>query len=134
MRTEHRRDLGRAGEDLAARLLEDHGLRVLDRNWRDGRRGELDIVAADPDGGGLVIVEVRTRTGSRFGSALESVDVRKIARVRRLAAAWLSAHDAHGPVRFDVVAVTAPWRPGPPAPVEEALSGAEVAWVRGVAP
>ncbi|CAM5392865.1 hypothetical protein SATRM34S_01977 [Streptomyces atroolivaceus] len=38
--------LGRYGEDLAARLLADAGMTVLDRNWRC-RTGEIDIVARD---------------------------------------------------------------------------------------
>ncbi len=134
MRTEHRRELGQAGEDLAARMLAEQGLRILDRNWHDGRRGELDIIAVDDDTGRLVVVEVRTRTGRRFGSAMESVDVRKFAQVRRLAGAWLAAHDIHGRVRFDVVAVTVPWRPGPPPSIEDSIAQAEVVWVRGVTP
>jgi len=140
MRTGHRAELGRAGEDLAVRLLEDEGLLVLDRNWRDGRRGELDIVAWDEGGDALVFVEVRTRTGVARGTALESVDARKLARLRRLAAAWLACHDVHARVRLDVVAVTvqAPRtqarsrpRPQPPA-VALPLDGARVEWVQGV--
>ena len=40
--------IGRFGEELAARWLEDAGLRILDRNWRCAE-GEIDIVAADGD-------------------------------------------------------------------------------------
>jgi putative endonuclease len=40
--------LGRRGEDLAARYLEERGLVVLSRNWRC-RHGELDLVATDAD-------------------------------------------------------------------------------------
>lgn len=142
MRTGHRAELGRAGEDLAVRLLEDDGLLVLDRNWRDGRRGELDIVAWDEGGGALVFVEVRTRTGVARGTALESVDARKLARLRRLAAAWLACHDVHGRVRLDVVAVTAPARQPQlrSQPRSQSLSGpislggARVEWVQGVQP
>ena len=39
--------LGAAGEHTARLLLEEAGLCVLDTNWRDGRRGELDIIARD---------------------------------------------------------------------------------------
>jgi putative endonuclease len=38
--------LGRRGEDLAARYLEQRGLVILSRNWRC-RAGELDLVATD---------------------------------------------------------------------------------------
>ncbi|MDX6350143.1 MAG: putative endonuclease, partial [Streptomyces sp.] len=56
--------LGRYGEDVAARTLRDAGLRVLDRNWRAGRRGEIDILASDGDA--LVVCEVKTRRDGGF--------------------------------------------------------------------
>ena len=40
--------LGRRGEDIAAEYLTEHGLVVLDRNWRC-RHGELDIVCTDSE-------------------------------------------------------------------------------------
>ena len=40
-----RRVLGVAGEYTARLIIEEAGLRVLECNWRDGRRGELDIIA-----------------------------------------------------------------------------------------
>ncbi|MEU0420275.1 YraN family protein, partial [Streptomyces microflavus] len=40
--------LGRYGEDLAARLLTDAGMAVIERNWRC-HAGEVDIVARDGD-------------------------------------------------------------------------------------
>ena len=42
-----RRVLGVAGEYTARLIIEEAGLRVLECNWRDGRRGELDIIARD---------------------------------------------------------------------------------------
>lgn len=51
-------ELGKWGEDLAARMLEDKGYRIIARDWRDGHK-DLDIVAIDD--GWLVVVEVKTR-------------------------------------------------------------------------
>ena len=68
------------------------------------RDGELDIVAMDGDD--VVVVEVKTRSGTGFGHPAEAVTRAKVARLRRLAAEWLSAHDLHAAgVRIDVVAV-----------------------------
>ncbi len=61
------------------------GWKVLARNVRiDGV--ELDIVARSPaPQSRLVVVEVRARSNAAFGSPLESVDDRKVARLYRAA-------------------------------------------------
>ena len=98
--------LGAYGERVAVRVLTDAGLTVLDRNWRC-RDGELDLVARDGDA--LVFCEVKTRTGTGFGSPAEAVTRSKRRRLRVLASAWLAAHDHHAPdLRFDVVGVHVP--------------------------
>mgnify|MGYP003043657471 CR=1 FL=1 len=65
-----RRVLGAAGEYTARLLLQEKGLRILESNWRDGRRGELDVIARDDTDSSCswtVVVEVRTRGGRRRG-------------------------------------------------------------------
>lgn len=44
---DYRKYLGQAGEDYACRFIEEQGLEVLERNWRDSNRGELDILARE---------------------------------------------------------------------------------------
>ena len=137
-----RRALGAAGEYTARLVLEDEGLRLLDTNWRDGRRGELDIIArdeTDPLRSWTVIVEVRTRVGRRKGSALASVDHRKVSRLRALTGAWCRAHGhLASRVRIDVVAITVDARTlgSWPGPMDKAVDlralGAQVVWLRGV--
>jgi putative endonuclease len=105
--------LGRRGEDLAARYLEQRGLVILSRNWRC-RHGEIDLVATDSRR--LVVCEVKTRSGTRYGEPAEAVDERKAARIRLATNAWLQAHQVRWvQVRFDVVAVVA--APGSPVTV-----------------
>ncbi|MCR2801070.1 MULTISPECIES: YraN family protein [unclassified Microbacterium] len=97
---------GRAGEQRAARYLEQAGWRVLDRNWRCAQ-GEVDIVATCADS--LVVVEVKTRRSDAFGHPLEAVDERKRRRLWQLAFAWLAAHPdlVQGRrLRLDVIAIT----------------------------
>ena len=99
-----RRALGRWGEDVAVRHLEQQGLEVLDRNWRC-RDGELDLVVREA--GTIAFVEVKTRSGLGYGEPAEAVSRVKARRIHGLAARWLGekrprgAHD----LRFDVVAV-----------------------------
>ncbi len=106
--------LGRRGEQIAARHLESRGLSILDRNWRCPQ-GEIDIVARD--GVEVVFVEVKTRAGLGYGHPLESITTVKLARLRRLAAAWCEAHPGrHERIRIDAIAVIAP--AGGPVQVE----------------
>ncbi|SEG54496.1 putative endonuclease [Nonomuraea solani] len=96
-------ELGKQGEQLAVTYLEAKGMRVIERNWRC-RHGEIDIIAED--GPTLVVVEVKTRSGRSHGTALESVRPAKLARLRMLAAQWLSAQPhTYETVRVDVIAL-----------------------------
>jgi len=102
--------VGAYGERVAARLLADAGMDVLDRNWRCAL-GELDLVARDGDT--IVFCEVKTRRGDRYGTPAEAVTARKARRLRALAAEWLRAYpDRRAGIRFDVVTVR-PRRAGP---------------------
>lgn len=97
-------EVGRYGEDVAARSLMAQGWEVLVRNWRCAD-GELDIIAVD--GACLVAVEVKTRRSAAYGSPQEAVTWRKLHRIRRLTAAWLASQERAFPaVRVDVLAVT----------------------------
>lgn len=98
--------LGRRGEEIAARYLASRGLAIVERNWRCPQ-GEIDLIARD--GGELVFVEVKTRSSVAFGHPLESITPVKLARLRRLAAAWCDAHPgSHDRIRIDAIAVIAP--------------------------
>lgn len=98
-------ELGRAGEDAAARHYEASGYEVIARNWRC-RVGEIDLILRR--GGVLVFCEVKTRRGSGFGAGWEAVTARKCAKVRRVAEAFLltARQMAGGPIRFDVASVS----------------------------
>ena len=63
--------LGYDCEDRAVSLLEDQGLRLLERNF-SGKTGEIDLIAQD--GTYLVFVEVRARSNRLFESAAGSVN------------------------------------------------------------
>src|SRR5260370_41150103 len=62
-------ELGRAGEKAAADLLRKRGYEVVGAGFL-ARRGELDLVCRR--GNDLVVVEVKTRTDSSFGTPLEA--------------------------------------------------------------
>lgn len=84
-------DLGARGEALAAGYLLGRGWEILAHNWRCSR-GEVDLVARDPEGV-VVICEVKTRSGTGYGSPLEAITYAKAVRLRRLAAEWARSQD-----------------------------------------
>ena len=101
-------ELGRRGEERAARYLADVGYDVIARNWRC-REGEIDLVAVDADH--VVVVEVKTRRGEGYGHPFEAIDARKRARLWRLACAWVAEHRdvvQRRRLRIDAVAVIGP--------------------------
>lgn len=113
---------GRLGEEIAARYLCDQGWQLLDRNWRpgpgSGLRGELDLVALDPDGDApvLVALEVKTRRGLAVGTPAGAVTLTKLAQLRALAGRWAETHRPPGTaagLRVDVLSVLL--RPDGPA-------------------
>lgn len=99
-----RQRAGAAAELAAERHLVAAGCRVLDRNARY-REGELDLVVRERDV--IAFVEVRLRTGERFGGAATSVDAFKQKRLARAAQRWLAERfgERWPACRFDVVAV-----------------------------
>lgn len=95
-------DLGHWGEQKAAEYLEHKGLRIVDRNWRDGHR-DIDIVAVDADM--LVIVEVKTRYNNTFTEPETAVDRNKIKNLCMAANKYVKLKCVDLPVRFDIVTV-----------------------------
>ena len=130
------REVGRRGEQIAARYLTDLGWQVLERNWRpsSGRRGGQRRPGQQPGPGApgapgsadqapdgprqgsrprLVVIEVKTRTSTRLGPPGAAVDARKVARLRALAGAWAASHEVpHEGLRLDVISLLL--RPGQP--------------------
>ncbi|HEV7948299.1 MAG TPA: YraN family protein [Glaciihabitans sp.] len=103
-------ELGRRGEVLAVAHLEEEGLDGVGRNWRC-RLGEIDVIARD--GGQLVFVEVKTRSSVAFGTPLDAITLGKLARLRRLAAAWCAENRANcDRIRIDAIGIVVPnWGP-----------------------
>ena len=99
----NRKALGELGERWARDYLEKRGYRIRDTNFHC-REGEIDIVAQHEDS--LVFVEVRTKTGSAFGTPEESVTTAKQEKLASVAMSYLQTHDGlPSEWRIDVVAI-----------------------------
>ena len=98
-----RHRLGQDSEEATAVWLSGAGWRVLARRRRSSDGGEVDLLAIDPSGA-LVAIEVRARRTHRSGSALESVDARRVDRLRRTLAAFARASsEPRRGLRIDLV-------------------------------
>lgn len=94
---------GRTGEAHAASYLQSMGYEVIGRNLRISGC-EIDILAMCEQC--LVVVEVKTRLSSAFGTPLEQIDRRKLRRLE-IAARALSTQWGGRPVQIDVVGIQA---------------------------
>ena len=99
------RELGRFGEERAARYLRLRGYRIVETNYTC-RAGEIDLIACR--GRYIVFVEVKLRKNAVFAEAREFVTRSKQKRIILAAKYWLSRHPTELQPRFDVVEVYAP--------------------------
>jgi putative endonuclease len=96
--------LGNYGEQVAAAWLQSKGCKILAKNYRSPRRGEVDIIARD--GKLLLFVEVKTRQEGSKIRGLDAVGKDKQALIERGANSWLKRLGTRNlPWRFDVIEV-----------------------------
>lgn len=98
-------ELGKRGEDAAARYLRLNGYEILERNWTC-RFGEADIIARDEEGV-LCFVEVKTRRSIEAGIPEEAVTPDKQRRYEKVALCYLVESDCDDGmgVRFDAIGI-----------------------------
>jgi len=96
-------ELGKLGEEIARKFLEEKGYRIKATNWTWGK-AELDIVAED--GNILVFVEVKTRQSITFGYPEESVGSKKEKMMYAAAVEYMDAINYEKEIRFDIISVT----------------------------
>lgn len=97
---------GQQAENEACRHLTQHGLLLIEQNFRC-RLGEIDLIMWDNKT--LVFVEVRFRTLDHFGGAAASISEAKQRRIIRTAQTYLTRHQGREPAcRFDVVTLSPP--------------------------
>jgi len=99
--------LGDHGEDFAAKWLKKHGYKILHQNYKLGD-DEADIIAIDPDGETVVIVEVKTRT-SNEPAPEASISRKKQFNLARFASRLSKRKEFRGrQIRFDAIAIVWP--------------------------
>ena len=96
-------NIGLEAEQLARRYLEQNNLRLVTTNF-SCKLGEIDLIMRDQKT--LCFIEVRYRRSCHFGSAAESIDLRKQQKLIRTALVYLNMHSENNtPCRFDVISI-----------------------------
>ena len=99
--------LGKAGEQMAAELLEIKGFEIVARNFRY-KRSEIDLIVSKENL--LVFVEVKTRTNLDFGQPETFVTANQRRQIHAAAGEYIHQADWQHDIRFDIIAIT----PGSP--------------------
>lgn len=102
------KQLGLKQESVACRYLEEQGYKILERNWRWSNRGEIDIIAIDPNRFNreyLIFIEVKYRSYS-MEMSLGAVNYKKIEQIKKLALIYLSRKQIKNQnISFDFIAI-----------------------------
>ena len=101
----NRKSFGYTGEKIACKFLIESNYKIVEQNFYYNG-GEIDIIAFDTLQNELVFIEVKTRSNSAYGFAVESVDDYKINKIIRGARYYLhKKHHDNVDVRFDVIEI-----------------------------
>ncbi len=102
---EHSRSIGKKGEEIALRFLEQNGYALHRKNY--GKRcGEIDLIVEKE--GCIIFVEVKYRRSKRLSSPEESVTEKKLKRMAETAKHYIYEHQQECEkknFRFDLIAI-----------------------------
>ena len=100
---ENKRKKGFEYESKASDFLVKQGLSIIERNFYS-KVGEVDIIAKDRET--IVFVEVKYRKNDDFGRPEESVNKKKIKKIKDTAFIYLQINNLYkSNIRFDVISI-----------------------------
>lgn len=95
-------ELGKTGEDFAAKHLLAKGHRIIARNYRF-QKAEVDIVSQI--GSTIVFTEVKTRSSLLFGYPEQWVTKKKKTMLQQAMEEYIRANQLTEEARFDIIAI-----------------------------
>lgn len=96
------RKIGTLGEAYACEILQSQDYIILHRNWTFKHK-EIDIIALSSDQI-LVFIEVKTRSGRKFGFPELHVTAAQQHHITQAALHYIEVHP-HKYIRFDIIAI-----------------------------
>lgn len=95
-------ELGRNGEEIAKRYLEQKGYKIMQQNWVYGR-AEIDLIAFYEEK--IIFVEVKTRRKTDHGEPEDFVDWKKEKQLALASSVYIERRKHQGEIRFDIIAI-----------------------------
>jgi len=84
------KNIGKFGEDIATKYLEEKGYKIKERNFRTFL-GEIDIICEYR--GNIIFVEVKTRRSDKFGYPEEAINFNKQRKIIKNALCYLAKYN-----------------------------------------
>jgi len=101
-----KKDLGDLGEKIAKEYLENKGYKILDKNFRYSKLGELDIIAKKGDNIAFFEVKTRMKTGPDNFCPEDNITYAKQKKLIKLSQIYLSKNKLlDNPWQIDVLAI-----------------------------
>lgn len=107
-------EIGKIGEEIAKKFLEKQGYKIIEQNYKT-KYAEIDLVTSRPAcpacagmagrGKDLVFVEVRTKVGENFGTPEETINKKKMRKLRGNAMAYVAKKKWDGSFRIDAICI-----------------------------
>jgi putative endonuclease len=105
----NKHEVGNFWENIACEHLVSQDYEIIERNWRCGNFGELDIIAKKRIAQFeiiLVVIEVKFRQDKSFAMPSEAVNRKKQYKIKKLTESYLFTHNLKDVnIRFDVIEI-----------------------------
>lgn len=95
-------ETGKLGEEIAREYLKKQGYKIVEQNFKT-KYAEIDLVARENDE--LIFVEVRTKKGELFGTPEDSLNKKKLRKLRFNAQGYITKNRWEGPYRIDAICI-----------------------------
>lgn len=100
-----KKEIGKIGENLACKYLNERGYKILKRNYRC-KQGEIDIIAYDTKSKEIVFIEVKTRQSMKYGTPAEAVNKPKQKHIIKAVEFYIYKNKIiDKKIRFDVIEI-----------------------------
>ena len=100
----NKKELGKIGENIACKYLEENGYKIIERNKHFSKYCEIDIIAQQKNS--LVFIEVKTRKNNNLGTPFYAITHQKYKNIYTGALMYLQENKIkYNSYRIDAIAI-----------------------------